>query len=503
MSLLTNIVLVGMILLVFNFIIFFVGLKRNNFKKDSSMNEVRRYYYGNKGRIRYTKKYDYSMLIFDEFWLLYGYIFILFSIYNLVLVIYVNIPNIWIGTGKYIDEIPQLMINTFLGVFAVIGIATAINKKHFITFTIIDIFASYKIRNKIFNMILLICSTNIIFYVSVIMKNMNIQKYYFSFKSLIFINFILFLYFALRTCWIAGSICTSNPRFELKGLNHLYENFWYTDIKMDTDKWDIAGVEHNMEYLLQSYKETLKKISLSKLENVKFVSILEVNDELKFLQYRAVIWYYSFFCFMFSFFSLSMQFHFSLIISIFIICIIMCMVTYSIRSLRIITTIIVYDRCGYVIQYDTGKLKYKRTISTPISKWMKYIHSIQNILAFYKIAINKTENEEAEKAIIKYIMSNMQGEDDLDILMALILYIKYEKVGNTSELNEMYKGILTKGFGKVIINREGIAYQMMNAILSDINRDIKFKNDSKIELRNPKLYEFSTELKCYNNKKVN
>lgn len=503
MSLLTNIVLIGMTLLVINFIIFFAGLKGNNFKKGSSMSEVRRYYYGNKGKIKYIKKIDYSTLIFDGFWVLFGYIFILFFIYILVLEVYENIPNIWIETGKYIDEIPQLMINTFLGAFAVIGIATAINKKHFITFTIIDIFESYKIRNKIFNMILLICSTNIIFYISVIMKNMNIQKYYFSFKSLIFINFILFLYFTLRTCWIAGSICTSNPRFELKGLDHLYENFWYTDIKMDTDKWDTTGVEHNMEYLLQSYKEALKKISLSKLENVKFVSILEDNDELKFLQYRAVIWYYSFLCFMFSFFSLSMKFYFGLIISIFTICIIMCVVTYSIRPLRKIASIVVYDRCGYAIQYDTGKLKYRRTISTPISKWMEYIHSIQNILAFYKIAINKTENEEAEKTIIKYIMSNMQGEDDLDILTALILYIKYEKVGNTSEMGEMYKGILTKGLDRVIINREGIAYKMMNAILSDINRDIKFKKDNKIELRNSKLYEFSTELKCYNSKKVN
>ena len=97
----------------------------------------------------------------------------------------------------------------------------------------------------------------------------------------------------------------------------------------------------------------------------------------------------------------------------------------------------------------------------------------------------------------------MQGEDDLDILMALILYIKYEKVGNTSELNELYKGILTKRVDKVIINREGIAYQLINEILSDINREIKFKKDNKIELRNSKLYEFGIELKCYNNKKVN
>lgn len=508
MNLLIYIILSGAILLLSNFTIFFAGLKANSLKKRSSINELRGYYYGNKGKIRYTKETDYSMFFFDGFWLFFGYILILFFSYSLIMGFYTGAPNIWSETGKYIDEIPQLMINTFLGVFAVIGIATAINKKHFITFTIIDIFEIYKIKNKIFKIIILICSTYIIFYTSIIMKNMNIPKYYFSFKSLIFINFILFLYLALRICWIAGSICTSNPRFELKALNHLHENFWYTGIKIDTDKWDTNGVEYIMEYLLKNYKVALKKISLPELKKIKFVSALEEDEELKFLQYKAVIYYYLFVCIMFSFFSLSIQFHFSSIVSIFIMCIIMCIVTCSTHTLRIVATTIIYDRCGYAVKCNKKKLKYKKPVPFIMSKWMKYIHSIQNILAFYKMAVNKTdinraEHEEAEKTIINCITDSMQGKDDLGILLSLILYIKYEKVENISELDDVYEELLTGGFDEIIMNREGITYQVMDAIVSDINREVKIKEDNKIELRNPKLYKFSTELKPYKSKGVN
>lgn len=479
-----------------NLMIFMLGLREINIKDKSSIEHARRYYFGNKGRMRYTRNVDYSTFFFDVFWKLFVYLMLLLIIFNIMLVIYESLPNIWINTGKYIDELPQLMLNTFLGIFAIIGILTAINKKHFITFNIIDVLESYKIKEKIINMICLVGITYVIFYVSILMRNINIQNYYFSLKSLIFINFIFFLWIALRTCWISGSICTSNPRFELKVLDNLHKNFWYSNIKLDTDKWDMSGVEHITEYLILKYKKSLNRVSLDKVEKVSYVSTLD-NIETSYLQYRAVPIFYLFAFFSFSLLILLVQIN--SINYLVITCVIMCLITCSIAPFRKFATIIVYFKCGYLIKYISKKQVYISSSPFLESRWSKYIQDIQNILAFYKISINKDENELIEQTLIENIYSSVKLEDDHGILLFLLMYIKYEKNEDMQNVYEAYKSIIGDNIKKFILDKKSISYKIMNAIISDINKDVKYNRNNNIVLANFKLYKFRRELKIYSN----
>ncbi|HCL03603.1 MAG TPA: hypothetical protein DHW61_14545, partial [Lachnoclostridium phytofermentans] len=268
--------------LMFLFICYYYNKRILN---EKNIAHLKKYYWGRKKEfINYSSKWDIGdNSIFFSSLLASAMLLLTLSIF-----IYEKGPNIWEGTGVYINEIPSLLLNTFIGLFAIIGIAASVNKKHFITFGITDIFDYFKIREKIFRMLFLIVLSYIIYYLTAILHNLNSYEIYFGIKSLNILNFIWFFYYALKVIWITASVCVSNPNFELKVLDNLYQNFTYKWIRIDTENWNIEGTIYNLDYLLDKYLLKKESVKWKKIKSVRFDSIYKEINNMKQTACKAI-----------------------------------------------------------------------------------------------------------------------------------------------------------------------------------------------------------------------
>lgn len=469
--------------------------------KEKNIHEIKKHYWGRKKEfIKYTSKWDIrdNTIFFSS--LVSGAI-LLFTISG---VVYEKAPNVWGGTGVYINEMPSLLLNTFMGLFAIIGIAASINKKHFITFGITDIFDYFKIREKIFRMLFLIILSFIIYYGTAILHNINDYQFYFAIKSLNVLNFIWFFYYAIRVIWITGSVCVSNPNFELKVLDNLYQNFAYKGVRVDTETWNTEGTIYDLEHLLDKYLVNKKSVKWEKIKGVRFDTIYKEINNIKQTAYKAIGIYFGIvfgLSVMISFY----KFDIRRITFLFVIYMIMAVVVYLIKSIRLGLISTVYFRCGYFVKY-CNKTKYEVGTITPISDWYKYIYSLECILYFYKIVINKKSDREdnayIEKEIIKYIESRNQ-EGDCDLVLGLLLYLKYEKNDNVINWDETHRKIMEKICIPNFLNKNSITFQLANAVICDINRDTNGDKNSaitfdKLELKNDKFFNYCECIKNIN-----
>ncbi len=463
-----------------NFLMFAAGLVEASRKNSSDEKKNKRYFWGNQGRVIYSNKEENTdTLMFISFYVIAMTIF-----YAIAYVIYKKYPNIWTDTGKYADEIPSLMLNSFLGTMAIIGISTAINKKHYITFNIIDVLERFRIKSMVIKMIILISIVFIVNYLAVIVKNLGFLEVGFALKCINFVNLMLFLSYIFRSCWLVMSICTSNPRFEMKVLDKLYYNFAYKRIKEDTDKWDTQGVKYIMESLLDKYF-TSTYSGLFCLEDISFISSLDTKKKcIKWLKFKALFLYNFIQLILLIFIGYVTSIHYQIIIFSFLL-----IVGFSLfcESSRVFIIFMFYDKCGYYVKFRKNSIKEKYIAIEPYksSKWIIFFHALQNILAFYRMAYR--QDKEIEEEILN-CMDNCSNKDFKDLLISMILYLKYEQCPNINDWNNRYKGYLDV-YCRIIINKKGIKYKIMNAIISDINRETA-TNDIT-ELRNDKLYKLS------------
>lgn len=338
------------VIIAFNVLILAAGLAEASRKNSSDEKKFKRYYWGNQGKIIYSKKEENI----DTIMFIGPYVFIMALFYTIAYVIYKEYPNIWTNTGKYADEIPGLMLNSFLGTMAIIGISSAINKKHYITFNIIDILERFKIRDMIMKMIFLVSMVFIINYSAVVLKNVGLSEIGVALKCVNFANFAMFLSYIFRSCWLIMSICTSNPRFEMKVLDKLYYNFAYKRIKEDTDKWDAQGVKYIMEGLLEKYFSSTFK-ELSSLEDIKFISVLDTKKKcIKMLRFKAL--------FLYDFIQILVLIfmgHVSLInyqINLILFLIIVGFSSFC-ETFKVIIIFMIYDKCGYYVKYKKNSIR--------------------------------------------------------------------------------------------------------------------------------------------------
>lgn len=473
--------------------------------KEKNIHELKKHYWGRKKEfIKYTSNWDIRDNTIFFFSLASGAILLL----TISGVIYEKAPNVWGGTGVYINEMPSLLLNTFMGLFAIIGIAASVNKKHFITFGITDIFDYFKIREKIFRMLILIVLSFIIYYVTAILHNVNEYELYFAIKSLNILNFICFFYYAIKVIWITGSVCVSNPNFELKVLDNLYQNFAYKGVRVDTETWNTEGTIYDLEHLLDKYLVKKKFVKWERIKGVRFDTVYKEINNIKQTAYKAIGIYFGIV------FGLSVmislyKFDIRIITLFFLIYMVMAVFVYLVKPIRLGMIRTVYFRCGYFVKY-CNKTKYEVGAITPISNWYKYIYSLECILYFYKIVIYKKsdieDNANIEKEIIKYIESrNIEG--DCNLILCLLLYLKYEKNDNVKNWDEIHRKIVEKICVPNFASQNSITYQLANAVICDINRDTNGDKNSaitvdKLELKNDKFLNFCKSINNENDKKL-
>ncbi len=493
---LLGIIFVGNLLLLY--LCYYIN---NKILNEKNIHELKKYYWGRKREfIKYTSKWDIrdNILFFSS--LISGAMLL----YTISGVLYEKAPNVWSGTGVYINEMPSLLLNSFIGLFAIIGIAASVNKKHFITFGITDIFDYFKIRDKIFRMLILIVFSFIIYYATAILHNINDYQFYFAVKSLNILNFIWFFCYAIKVIWITGSVCVSNPNFELKVLDNLYQNFSYKEMRIDTETWNSEGAIYDLEHLLDKYLLYKKSVKWEKIKGVRFDTIFKNINNMKWTAFKAIVAYFAIVFGLSAMISIY-EFNIKIIIFLCLIYVIIGVVVYLVKPLRLGMINTVYFRCGYFVEFQ-NRTKFEVGTMTPTSDWYKYIYSLECILYFYKIAINKkdndTDNVDIEKKIIDYI-ENRNQEGECDLLLSLLLYLKFEKNDNMQNWDKIYKKIVKDICLKNFKDPNKITYQIAYAILCDINRDTNVDKNRNIaydelELKNYKFYEYCECIKDIN-----
>lgn len=490
--------LIGIIFIVNLLLLYLCYCTNKKVLKEKNIHELKKHYWGRKKEfIKYASKWDIRDNAIFISSLLYGAALL----FIISIVIYEKGPNIWEDTGVYVNEMPSLLLNTFMGLFAIIGIAASVNKKHFITFGITDIFDYFKIREKILRMLILIVISYIIYYITAILHNINSYEVYFGIKSLNILNFICFYYYALKVIWITGSVCVSNPNFELKVLDNLYQNFSYKGVRVDTENWNTEGTIYALEYLLDKYLLKKKSVKWEKIKGVRFDSIYKEINGMKQTACKAIAIYFGIvfgLSVMISFY----KFDIKIIMFLFLIYVIMAEVVYLVKPIRFGLISTVYFRCGYFVKY-CNKIKYEVGTITPISNWYKYIYSLECILYFYKIAINKNDEGKVniENKIIEYIISRNQ-EGDYDLLLSMLLYLKFEKNDNIQTWDIIHRTIVKKICRPLLLNPNSITYQISNSVICDINRDANGDKNNDItfdqlELKNDKFFHFCECIKRY------
>ncbi|WP_313131852.1 hypothetical protein [Anaerocolumna sp.] len=280
----------------------------------------------------------------------------------------------------------------------------------------------------------------------------------------------------------------------MKVLDNLYQNFSYEGVRIDTEKWDTEGIIYDLGYLLDKYLLKKNNVKWKNIKSVRFDTIYKENNDIKKTAYKAIGIYFGIV------FGLSVNISFYKIqikIIIFLFCIyaIMAVVAYLVKPIRFGLMSTVYFKCGYFVEY-CNKIKYEVGTITPTSDWYMFIHSLECILYFYKIAINKSDQEDVniEKKIIEYIVSRNQ-DGNCDLLLSLLLYLKFEKNDNIHTWDGIHRIIVEKICCPIFVNPNSIQYQIANSVICDINRDTNGDKNSNItsnqlELKNEKFFKF-------------
>ena len=349
------------------------------FRNEESIDKAD-YYWSTKIRRKYFKKKNWDEIsTFIYLYIVFLFVFCIIS-YTLF-----SVHSIWNNTGEFIDVILEIMLSSFLGVFAVVGITTTINKQHYISFNINDILERARIREKIVEMIILIGITFLLHFFCAFIQNIEYGTSFLILKSLILYNFVWFIYIMLYICWNVGDVIFSTTRFELKILDDLYKNYWYNE-QPKSSKWYDEGVRRDIEYLLDKYNKYLKKINLKKINKLAFNTTMHGKVEgFAFLEYGVVFYYCLLWYVLIMVLNFICKFDYSYI-NVFIL--IFGLYIYFKEIHRKTLMRVFLEKCGYFMTYNFNKV-YIHSVPFRRSNQGRYINYLKCILSLYEMLLSK------------------------------------------------------------------------------------------------------------------
>ena len=453
------------------------------FEKDNEK-KINEYYYGKKSELTYIKKEFPLLPLMFTIKITFFFIFV----YSISSLIFNCFPKeLFYNTGRYVDEIPNLMASIFISVITFYGIITVINKKYYITYSIVDIFYNYKIFEKTFKMFIFLIIVYICYFISPFFKNVMNSNIYFSFKIFIIFYFLWFLYLLVPILYLLLEILLSTSKMEFKMLDILYKNFYYKDFKKYSNikDWDEEGIYICLDYLLSKYINSYKYINYKSIKDIKFDSI-HIQDKEELLSKKGSFLFtlfMFFFIFIINIDTINLKFFIFLVLLSFIIYLIFL----KIKFFRNVMMIIIFDRCGYFFKIENkakSKNKYTSQLQFRQSNMIKYILSIQNILALYKIALYKNEQyaDFIMNKILKYFNEKCKSEEEIksaSIIIIIMYYFEFERLNKKMNNMHDFKDILqnkvilaqSEKYFKYILE-ESVEKMFVNAILADIKREI-------------------------------
>lgn len=403
-----------------------------------------------------------------------------------------RVHGFWNDCGKYVENLPSIMMATTVTVVTFLGVIRAWNKRDCLIFDMGDILEDNKITEKIKYIMLLTIASYVALLFSACIKNIVPYSIFFMIKSQVMVLFICYMYFWVRIIWFTIEVFCGTS-LEQKMLDKLYMVFNYSNIPEKNYDSTIDKITGHMEYLINGYYRYYKGCGLNGIGQIIFGTNLDLKQtrykKVRFRSAFIILTIIGFLEIMFIFEGSRDLWRKYLIIVVMQIVLIWIIFMKWIGMTNVFIEMI-YGISGYEIlyKYKCISLRYVSDTKFFENKVLKFLRNAKSIAAYFYICLKIEENK--AKEIERIIKNEYEKENTLGIVLLIIDYLYYiEKGGHIVEKNI---------FEKV----PDIYKKIAEAILMDIKGEAENEN-IKIPLYEKYLNDFiSKEVTEEENKKT-
>lgn len=174
------------------------------------------------------------------------------------------------NTGKYVDDLPEIMLSSFLTILTLVYIIGEWGKENYIIYSIDNIIERYRIREKLTFMLGLVGIQYISFFAAGVFQNVpNKYRLYIMAKVSMLAVFLYFLILVIYIAFLMIDIFLGNQT-QRKMLKELYVDI-RTDLLLRNES-DIKKefVLESLEYLVEEYEKEADKVDLVVLKNIEY-----------------------------------------------------------------------------------------------------------------------------------------------------------------------------------------------------------------------------------------
>ncbi len=355
-----------------------------------------------------------------------------------------GVRELWMGTGKIVDELPGVMLGG-LGAITMLSAFIGFRKDTWVGMNGDTVLKKNGVTRRFKEMILIVGWGYLFLFLSVFVKNgTGVYEMYFCVKCLVLYGFISYLYLFIKCMWALIEIMTGN-RIALKRIKTLYQEFWYSA----PGRIECSGREEEIIHiLLSNHKAAARGLNLkNKVTDVVFDTNIKEGDENR--RYKSIFVSGGFrfvtsFCLLFFSIGLALLLpcypnkNYGTVVTVFV-CGVGCFVAISTLSLllskgvRIAAISATYGRSGYRFTDIEGKHIYVREVPAIENRYHRYVQATKSFLAFFLMHL-KSGHEDIIKMIIKEckrkLKDNPERYIDIYILFVVMDYMYYRETKN-------------------------------------------------------------------------
>ncbi len=340
---------------------------------------------------------------------------------------------LWNGAGEYVDELPTVMITTYITLITMLGLFANLDKEEYIVFSINDVIEKFDIKVKMKWMAIFTITSYIFYFISSVLKNINSYGIYFGIKSIVLITFLLYFATFFYIIFIIIDLILGKE-VEKKMLENLYRELWYYPRKTIKKTFNFSDFDYQIEYLLEQYIDSIKKINFKKIKDVEYNTNLNYDNKLRFRQMcircSIKVWLFLGVAFLLtnSILFKSKQFRIKVFI-IYLCLLVFIFVTNMIfKSLATLYIGIIYSGTSYRFSFNKGMDRYApdRGILN-FNRYRKFVRRTKNILAYSLLILENNGEEELYQKIIEACRSKVELADEIKIIQIILDYFYYKK----------------------------------------------------------------------------
>lgn len=320
-----------------------------------------------------------------------------------------------------INDLPGIMITTYITLITFLGIFINWNSKKFIVCGVDKVVEEYGIYNMLRNMLMLVGVAYILLLIEEVMvgvKSSNYLGIYIIENSLI-LCFVLYVCQFIRIVWFILDLLFGNTAVK-KMLNVLYKFFRNDEMEKVEWKWDSNILENQMNYLLDEYIKYSEQVSKKGIRKIEYASYLGNKNCFIETKVRSgiicglfsgfIIWTYEF--------SYSHGGWITLGCTLgILVCTLLC------KGLATVCIGIVYGCQGYQITLETFPRRYVSEYALRKKGiWYKYIRSIKNIVVFAEVAEQSGKKKKLNQ-IIEQIKTRCYEDEKIKIVLIIMDYM--------------------------------------------------------------------------------